>query len=329
MREVRRLPRKTVAVLLVLSIALAACLPDELAQPTATEPSVPPRATEAPPATLAPSEIPPTPTPLQGPTITPFPEPTADDPSEKPALAILSFSAVAEDSPAGKRLLFAWETTGASVVRIVSGTSQRFAPWWEVEPTGKLVVELTTTNYPDPTMALMAFDEDGNQVLESAKVDWPCQYDYFFEPAPIACPAGRTEYPEAAEQAFQGGRALWLAKAGGLGVSGEHVILVLYDDYQWQSHDDTWGPEEPESDAEIVPPDGLYQPARGFGKLWRQGESIREKLGWALGSEEGFRSAWQWQVQESLPAVAYVRTIGGDVLKLYGSGSGNWEFVTP
>ncbi len=42
----------------------------------------------------------------------------------------------------------------------------------------------------------------------------------------------------------------------------------------WQGHferfEDTWTPDEPESDPAVVPPEGLYQPIRGFGKVWRE-----------------------------------------------------------
>jgi len=250
-------------------------------------------------------------------------------PSPTSALFIRAFNVVAEDVGTGKRLTFTWETSGASTARIVSGTSQRFARWWDVLPSGTLTVELPGTNYRDPTMALMAQDQSGNQVIESVIVDWPCQYDYFFDPAPIMCPSYEATFTSAAEQAFQNGRTIWLEEIRGIDVVTEGVILILYNDNQWQSFDDTWTSEDLESDPGVVPPEGLLQPVRGFGKIWRGNESVREKLGWALSPERGFESAWQWQAQESLPAIAYVRTIDGDVIRLYGSDSGNWEYVTP
>jgi len=337
MLRVRRHHCGRLVVLLVLSLVVGACVPDELVRPTTMEPPTSPPPTqvvaatstlETPAATPIPSDVPPTPTSPPEPTPAPSVEPTASGPEKEPSVAIEAFSVVVEDAPNGKRLKFAWETTGASVVRIVSGTSQRFARWWEVEPVGTLVVDLETTSYRDPTMALMAVDEYGSQVIDSVRVEWSCGHDYFFEQAPIACPAGPATFTQAAEQAFQGGRAIWLQEAEDIGVSGEHAIIVVYNDGEWQRYDDTWAPGQPESELGVVPPEGLHQPTRGFGKLWRQSETIKERLGWALGQEQAFRSAWQWQVQESLPAVAYLRTLSGEVLKLYGSGSGNWEPVT-
>jgi len=323
--------------LLAVLLAVMSCVPAEMIptkveelwgvltsaeEPTAVPTPVPASEPATPTVLTTPSVTP-------APTSTPLPAPVATLPSPTPALFIRAFSVVAEDVGTGKRLTFTWETSGASTARIVSGTSRRFARWWDVPPSGTLIVELPSTNYCDPTMALMAQDQGGEQVIESVIVDWPCQYDYFFDPAPITCPLYGATFMSAAEQAFQNGRAIWLEEIRGIDVVTEGVILILYDDGQWQSFDDTWTPGEPENDVGVVPPEGLYQPARGFGKIWQGSESVREKLGWALNPERGFESAWQWQAQESLPAVAYVRTIDGDVIRLCGSDSGNWEYVTP
>jgi len=330
--------------LLVFLLAVVSCAPGEMI-PTKVEElrglltstevptSVPtvelPTETPVPARELATPTVPATPIVPPEQTSTPLPPLVATLPSPTPALFIRAFSAVAEDVGTGKRLTFTWKTSGASTARIVSGTSQRFARWWDVSPSGTLTVELPGTNYRNPTMALMAQDQSGKQVIESVIVEWPCQYDYFFDPAPIMCPIYEATFTSAAEQAFQNGRAIWLEEIRGIDVVTEGVILILYNDNQWQSFEDTWTSDEPESDAGAVPPEGLLQPVRGFGKIWRGNESVREKLGWALSPERAFESAWQWQAQESLPAVAYVRSIDGDVIKLYGSESGNWEYVTP
>src|SRR5262245_60288081 len=34
------------------------------------------------------------------------------------------------------------------------------------------------------------------------------------------------------------------------------------------------------------PPAGLYEPIRGFGKLWRSNPQVRNTLGWAAGPEQ-------------------------------------------
>ncbi|MDI7275495.1 MAG: hypothetical protein QME94_05920 [Anaerolineae bacterium] len=56
---------------------------------------------------------------------------------------------------------------------------------------------------------------------------------------------------------------------------------------------------------------------------------MRDKLGWALAPEQGYAAAWQWQRRESLPSVAYVRTLEGRVIELTGQQGGIWRDVTP
>ena len=38
----------------------------------------------------------------------------------------------------------------------------------------------------------------------------------------------------------------------------------------------------------------MLQPERGFGKLWRENENIKEALGWALTPEFGYISQYEY-----------------------------------
>lgn len=83
-----------------------------------------------------------------------------------------------------------------------------------------------------------------------------------------------------AEQIFENGRMFY--------VQPRAEIWVMFDnDNEWQIHEDTWAEGLPESDPSLIVPEGLYQPIRGFGKLWRENETIRNELGWAIGQEQG------------------------------------------
>ena len=65
-------------------------------------------------------------------------------------------------------------------------------------------------------------------------------------------------------------------------------IYVLYNTGTWQGYDDTWTSSEPEWDGFYVPPAGLYQPKRGFGKVWREWLGGPEaRIGWATAEERG------------------------------------------
>lgn len=107
-------------------------------------------------------------------------------------------------------------------------------------------------------------------------------------PSPTAdpIPTPITNQIIVSELAFQNGRAFWLEP--------QREIWVLVEASEganegaWIIRDDTWTEDQPPFDPEIEPPEeGLFQPERGFGKLWRENTDIREALGWAIESEEG------------------------------------------
>src|SRR5258707_2231051 len=50
----------------------------------------------------------------------------------------------------------------------------------------------------------------------------------------------------------------------------------------WQTYPDAFNEGQPEIDPNLTPPSPtLYQPRRGFGKLWRETAGLRDSLGWA------------------------------------------------
>ena len=70
-------------------------------------------------------------------------------------------------------------------------------------------------------------------------------------------------------------------------------ILVLYDDGTFTRYADTWDEGQAVSDPRLAPPEGLYQPVRGFGKVWRDVPGVRDRLGWAVEPERGSHGAYQ------------------------------------
>jgi hypothetical protein len=160
-----------------------------------------------------------------------------------------------------------------------------------------------------------------------------CRFEYFFEPPPEACPLTSALPSWAAEQPFEGGLLTWLEEVRGGAFEIERTIIALYDDGHWAAFDDTWTPDQPDHDPSITPPEGLYQPVRGFGKLWREETELHQRLGWATKPEIGYDTLWQWQWEKegSAPSVAFVRTLTRGVVRLEGwaRGSGPWESVAP
>lgn len=279
----------------------------------------------------------PTPLPLGAPAPTATNTPT---PTETPVTAVLlsiqHFELVqAESLNPGQRLTFDWATSGAGGVCLVSGTARRLGPWWQLPLTGTLTVDVPTTLYRDPSFTLQAYTEGGycsvpdsppdspDHVSQSVAMEWACDPDYFFRPAPQRCPLATAVTTAAAEQLFENGRMIWLENS--------NTILVLYNDGQFAQFDDTWQPGDPESDPAIVPPAERYQPQRGFGEIWRDQPSVRERLGWALAPEQGFSTMIQQEHHEgsSSGSPVYLRTADGQIVWYFGFLSGSWGVGLP
>lgn len=263
--------------------------------------------------------------------------PTRAPPSATPAIAILSFNVEVQDIAGdAKRLTFTWVTTGAANVAIISGTSAytpRTAVTWSGPPNGAITVELHGTGYRNPGMTLLAYNSAGNSVSsQTIHIEWLCKYEYFFLSAPPVtdvCPAGARVVTVAVEQSFEHGRMIWLKEISA-NAYFTNAIFILYDDQRnptLNRFDDQWTPGEPENDPAIVPPAGLYQPVRGFGKLWRENEGVRNRLGWALAPEQSFDATWQFsQPVGTVGDILYLQMLNGQTITLWRwtSSSGEW-----
>src|SRR5262249_34197063 len=109
-----------------------------------------------------------------------------------------------------------------------------------------------------------------------------------------------------AQQDFEHGYMFWL--------SNQDVIWVLIrsgsgqDAGEWYKYQDTFKDGEPEIDPSLTPPTTtplpltktpvgapMYQPRRGFGKLWRTTLGLRDALGWALTPDFDLRTPFIYQ----------------------------------
>lgn len=100
-----------------------------------------------------------------------------------------------------------------------------------------------------------------------------------FEPAVARVPAPANERSTALSVSrFERGHMIWR--------EDNRTIYVVYDDGTWKSYPDTFGPGDPETTGQ-VPPAGRYEPTRGFGKVWRQNQDVRDKIGWMAAPEQG------------------------------------------
>lgn len=104
-------------------------------------------------------------------------------------------------------------------------------------------------------------------------------------------PFDKEQTVQTAVQPFEHGAMLWISRTTYV---QEKLIYVLFDDSTFQQFDDTWREGQPVSGGD-TPPRGLYEPMRGFGKVWREGTGarVRERLGWATALEKGGDGAYQ------------------------------------
>lgn len=112
----------------------------------------------------------------------------------------------------------------------------------------------------------------------------------------LPCPA---PFPQVgarmAVQPFERGAMVWVESVT---PNVDGAIFVVYFDNRrgslvWELYSDTWREGQPVSGGETPPP-GLYEPIRGFGKLWRNNPQVRSTLGWAAGPEQAETGTLQY-----------------------------------
>ncbi|MDQ3705269.1 MAG: hypothetical protein M3437_08625 [Chloroflexota bacterium] len=92
-------------------------------------------------------------------------------------------------------------------------------------------------------------------------------------------------------QPFERGSMLYIERTT---YTVERIIYVFFEDGTFQPFEDTWREGQPVSGGQ-TPPQGRFEPIRGFGKVWREGTGarVRERLGWATAPEKGADGAYQ------------------------------------
>lgn len=199
----------------------------------------------------------------------------------------------------GDVITMRWETTGVSPAGWIA--QLRLIPhgashgpltyeWFNLPASGEMQIPADGVDRERYRVMVQVFNvKQGGGASAETTIRYPCPDAYFFGTRDNGtCPASAASSPQAAQQSFEGGRMVWLASTNQIYVlygfaSGGSVARVA----------NTWANGEPESDPSITPPDGKYQPVRGFGKVWRENSAMREALGWALAPEQGFTSMYQ------------------------------------
>jgi hypothetical protein len=97
--------------------------------------------------------------------------------------------------------------------------------------------------------------------------------------ARLGCPVSEAILIQGAFQPFEYGAMLWRVD--------ELAVLVLREGGPWSQYSDTFDEtKDPLYDPSLSAPEGLHQPVRGFGKVWREQLGGPDSgIGWALAPE--------------------------------------------
>lgn len=143
-------------------------------------------------------------------------------------------------------------------------------------------------------------------------------------PRPAGFPTDVASQVQLAESVFEHGRMFWLRH--------NRQIWVMVNDPadndtggDWYCYNDSFAEGEPETDPALVPPEGLIQPRRGFGKLWRTHEELKDALGWAITPEFELTSTYTYIAGGYLQDGVYVpgpgehrlNTLYGEVISFF------------
>ena len=147
----------------------------------------------------------------------------------------------------------------------------------------------------------------------------PCPDRWFFTPRPEYCPMGPYVIGPTLMQQFERGFMIWFGT--------QRTIFVAFQPAakpRWQQFADKYADGIPESDPALVPPNGLIQPVRALGFLWRSTPRLRQRLGWATSPE----IAYQGVLQIDILGNRYVQGAAREVYQLSGDLT-NWQVISP
>ncbi|MBC8171740.1 MAG: hypothetical protein H7X77_08705 [Anaerolineae bacterium] len=126
---------------------------------------------------------------------------------------------------------------------------------------------------------------------------------------------------QVAEQTFENGRMFWLEP-----IDQIWVMIEGETDKRsgvWMVFEDNFEEGDIEIDPKLVPPEGLLQPERGFGQLWRENPEVKTGLGWAKQGEIGHVSNYQYHPTGEVVDGEFLSEFGYHILT---SGYGNKTF---
>lgn len=247
-----------------------------------------------------------------------WPSPGASASPAGPAISY--FVASPEEAAPGEPVLLFWSAEGIEGAIYRLDAAGVPGQTWQVEPEGSLTVSLRGDG--EEETFVLAVTNGVATVEARVVVGQSCAVAWYVIPGPPGlCPAGDQVPTDAAAQRFERGWMFWLAELG--------QIVVLYDEPSaqddatpaWQMVSNPYVEGMPEDDPGLVPPEGMAQPRRGFGLVWRDAPTVRDRLGWATGAETPFSTTYQLAGPEGSQGMVFT-TLDGQVILLVPGGQG-------
>jgi hypothetical protein len=154
----------------------------------------------------------------------------------------------------------------------------------------------------------------------------PNHYPWFFDNPADEC-ADFVHNTWTVLQPFEHGLMVWPQEPG-------RTIVFLDDGSPFKPYvyvSDPLGLPFPDPDPSIVPPEGLYQPERGFALFWRGlvpgSEWVRQRLGWATAPETAYSAFWQCNTATAEAARCYFNGPRDELIAYTNGGVQHWTYV--
>lgn len=154
--------------------------------------------------------------------------------------------------------------------------------------------------------------------IDAAPIAQGCSSPWFFtQVVPAVCPLNPPVSSPGSFEQFQNGFMLWVGQ--------QHAIYVLYDSAnlpRWQAVNDVFQDGMPDTDpAYDNAPPNTWQPRRGFGLIWRNNPTLRDRIGWSVME---FETPFTIQVQIASDGTIYMNEPRGGVFSL-SADSSEWK----
>lgn len=143
--------------------------------------------------------------------------------------------------------------------------------------------------------------------------------------AQLGCATSAPYIAAGAIQPFERGMMIYRA-AQTPGITG--TIEAISMDGRFSRHADSWVSGVDPDSGGLIPPPGLAEPIRGFGKVWRSDSALQARLGWALTGEAGVSLTvlpFERGVAIYVPSQFQIYVLADDSA---GAPSGNWRQVS-